>query len=218
MSLELASWITAIATALLAIGAGITAKFAWDALQKQSAGLKALGDQVSDQKDLTAKQAQLLTIQSNQVRLQQLQLDEQRKAAAKEAIVLSLQTDELKESLGQRRREAEERRRAQAAMIFLNQVPAPKPIEFGTKGGNAAAPKDLVTVVNSSGLPIYDAEAHWPAMSAQDNPGSHLFGTIMPDAKPERLVPKGAHASLWFRDAAGVKWVLKLNGHLDGQF
>jgi hypothetical protein len=133
-------------------------------------------------------------------------------------VVLGLQADELRESVEQRKREAGERRRAQAAMIFLNRRPgAGRPIEFGPVA-KKSPPVDLVTVVNSSSRPFYDAVLHWTATSLQDSPGSHRFGTIMPDATEKHEVPASADASLWFRDAAGVKWVLKTDGRLSEQW
>ena len=68
MSLEVATWVTAIATVVLAISASLRRKFAWDALQKQSAEVKAIEQQVSDQKDLAASQAEMLQLQAGELR------------------------------------------------------------------------------------------------------------------------------------------------------
>jgi hypothetical protein len=219
MSLLGATVLTAIATAVLALFAFVTAILAGLAFLKQSREVRAVEDQVADGQKVTRQQAKLLQVQTDQLKVQQDQFEAQRKFNAAQAVVLDLQASELRVSVEQRKREAGERRRVQAAMIFLNRGPAPTPIEFGKVGAEERPPMDQVAVVNSSSQPVYDAELHWPARSPQDSPGSHPFGTIMPGAAPKTyLVPKNAEAFLWFRDAAGVKWVLKTDGRLSEQW
>ena len=94
MSLDLSGEITAIATAVLAAFAIVTGIYAVRAFRKQS-------QEVSDQ-------ASMLQIQSEQ-------LAEQRKVNEEQIRVLALQAAELRESLDERKREAVERRNAQAA-------------------------------------------------------------------------------------------------------
>jgi len=76
MSLLGATVLTAIATLALAVFAFTTAIFAWLAFRKQSREVAAIERQVDDQKELTARQADLLKVQSDQLELQQRQFDE----------------------------------------------------------------------------------------------------------------------------------------------
>lgn len=105
MSVDLPGEITAIATAALAVFAILTAAFAILAFCKQS-------KEVSDQ-------ARMLKLQSEQ-------FSEQRKVNAEQIRVLTLQAAELSESLKERKREAAERRRAQAGRVFVSAEPKPQ--------------------------------------------------------------------------------------------
>ncbi len=96
MSLLLATQISAIATAVLAVFAILTTIYAVRAFRKQS-------QEVSDQ-------ASMLQVQSEQ-------LAEQRKVNAEQIGVLALQAAELRESLEQRQRDADEQRRSQATRV-----------------------------------------------------------------------------------------------------
>jgi hypothetical protein len=109
MTLLVATQITAVATAILAAGAIVTAVFAILAFRKQSAEVTTLQQQAEDQQKLTSQQAELLNIQSGQLELQRQGLGEQRKVNVKQAEVMDLQARELGESLKQRKDEAEER-------------------------------------------------------------------------------------------------------------
>lgn len=91
MSLEVAMWVTAAATVVLAAFAVVTAWFARKAFLKQSEEVAAIEQQVSDQKDLAASQAEML----------------------------GLQAGELRRAAAERDREALERRRAQAAGVYV---------------------------------------------------------------------------------------------------
>jgi hypothetical protein len=91
MSLLVATQITAVATAVLAAFAIITAGFAFLAFRKQSAEVATLQQQVKDQQDVTAKQTP----------------------------VLELHAKELQASLDQRKLEAAVQRRAQASQVFI---------------------------------------------------------------------------------------------------
>jgi hypothetical protein len=98
----IAATISAVATAVLAGFAIVTAKYARKAFEKQS-------QEVSDQADM--------------LDLQRRQLAEQEKTSAKQAVVLELQATELRESLEQRRRDMDERRRSQAVRVFVGAPP-----------------------------------------------------------------------------------------------
>jgi multidrug efflux pump subunit AcrA (membrane-fusion protein) len=94
---DIPTWITAIATMMLALFAIVTAYYARQAFFKQSQEVRAIEQQVKDQEELTRQQAELLKIQSSQLELQREQLDQQQ------------QVNE---------RDVAERRRAQAARVY----------------------------------------------------------------------------------------------------
>ena len=98
MSLLGATILTAIATVVLAVGAIITSVFAYLAFRKQSR-------EISDQAEM--------------LDLQRRQLAEQEKTNTEHVKVLTLQAEELRKSLRERERDADERRRAQASRVFL---------------------------------------------------------------------------------------------------
>ena len=87
--------ITAVATAVLAVFAIVTTAYARKAFLKQSQAVVAIEQQVSDQKDVTAQQAELIEIQSDRLEVLRAQLDDQRSASAKHAEALELQAAEL---------------------------------------------------------------------------------------------------------------------------
>src|SRR5712692_9860969 len=122
MSLIFATQLTAIATAALAVFAIVTAFYARQAFRRQSQEVAAIERQVTDQQELTKQQAELLKVQSGQLELQRQQLDDQRQANARQAEVLELQVSELRESLAERKREAELRHRDQAARVFISET------------------------------------------------------------------------------------------------
>lgn len=119
MSADLSGEITAIATAVLAVFAIVTAFYARQAFRKQSQEVSAVERQVKDQQELTMQQSELLKIQSGQLELQRQQLDHQRQVNAGQTEVLKLQADDLRESLTARQRAAEEQRKAQASKVFI---------------------------------------------------------------------------------------------------
>jgi hypothetical protein len=95
MSLLVAAQITAIATAILAVGAIVTAVLAYRALIKETQEVRAIERQVTDQQEFARRQSE----------------------------VLELQARELDESLAERKWEAEQRRIAQASRIFTGAAP-----------------------------------------------------------------------------------------------
>ena len=162
MSSDLSAEITAIATAVLAVFAIVTAFFARQAFRKQSQEVRAIERQVKDQHELTRQQAELLKVQSGQLELQRQQLDDQRKASTDQAKVLKLQADELRESLAARQRAAEEQRKAQASKVFIVEAEGlSRP-----PSGPPAIPFVVARAVNSSDQPVYDAEFYWRRGSA----------------------------------------------------
>ncbi|HVB41959.1 MAG TPA: hypothetical protein VNF47_04545 [Streptosporangiaceae bacterium] len=67
MSLLLATQITAVATAVLGVGAIITAIFAFLAFRKQSVEVTTLQDQISDQRKVNEQQTTVLKLQTNEL-------------------------------------------------------------------------------------------------------------------------------------------------------
>lgn len=214
MSVEVATWVSAIATVILAVFAMVTARYAKKAVEKQS-------QEVSDQ-------AKMLEIQGRQ-------LAEQEKTNAEQVKVLRLQSEELAESLDERKRDAERRRGAQASRVFISQVDGvhyPSVDLLNVVDGDdellGDEPEALtarVTVANTSDQPIYDAELRWHRGSAGHGfPNSQPLGTIMPGGEAERVrefpldTSMGVSgAVLRFRDAAGVIWMRRPDGGLTEQ-
>jgi hypothetical protein len=245
MSEIFAVQLTAVATAVLALFAIVTAWYARRAFLKQSREVAAIERQVADGQDLARQQAELLKVQSNQMELQREQLaaqaaandiqidasGQQAEAYARQAEVLELQAAELRESLAGRTRQAEQLRRAQAARVFLTEDP------FKGRGGRGMAaygesigvdprpPSVTATAHNTSDQPIYDAELYWRRGSAgHGDPNPEPVGTLLPGAthKSTRDFPPGTNlevsgAVLHFRDAAGTKWTRRPDGYLGEQ-
>jgi hypothetical protein len=103
MSLIFATQLTAIATAVLAVFAILTTIYAVRAFRKQS-------QEVSDQ-------ASMLKLQSERLEVYRTQIDEQREINDTRGKVLELQALEIRASLEQRERAADEERRSQAAKV-----------------------------------------------------------------------------------------------------
>jgi hypothetical protein len=187
MSVDLSGEITAIATAVLAVFAIVTAIYAIRAFRKQS-------QEVSDQ-------ANMLQVQSDQ-------LAEQRKVNEKQIKVLELQGQELGESLTERKREAEQRRRAQASRVFISE-------ERGASGSLVTA-----SVVNTSQQPVYNVIISWHLGHRPE--GQHYLTPLMPghEATDSRRAPPDTDptifgATAFFRDAAGMTWRTRPDGQLE---
>lgn len=103
--------------------------------------LRALRDQVAKEEKRSKKSEQLL----------REQLDEQRKGTAAQAVVLEAQAVDLRESFKERQREADERRRSQAAGVTAWLTNDEHPL-----GGRLLA----AVLSNQSGQPIYDVQAY----------------------------------------------------------
>jgi hypothetical protein len=206
-----------VPTWILAFGAGITAWYAIRAYSKQSREVDAIEQQVSDGQKVAEQQTKLLAIQSEQLELQRKQLDEQRKVDAEQLRVLVLQEQELRESLAERKREAVERRSAQAARVLI----VVKVVKITPKGFDTGFRLN-VTVVNASEqhLPIYRAALYWYSNGEPygvNNP--EFLGTVLEQEAVFRdfqpgLTPDGCGAVLTFRDAAGVDWIRQAEGGL----
>jgi hypothetical protein len=110
MSSDLSAETTAIATAVLAAFAIITAVVASLAFRKQS---KA----VEDSRKLIGQQGAMLQVQSERLEVYRTQVDEQRQINGTRLETLDLQAREIRASLDQRERVAEKERRSQAEKV-----------------------------------------------------------------------------------------------------
>ena len=131
-----------------------------------------------------------------------------------QASVLALQAAELRESLAERKREAVERRNAQASQVHIALKVVGKSRE--------SDPEIEATIVNASERqqPIYDVKLYWHlGPDGYGTPNPQLLGTILNWEKEpcRREFPRGADpaacgAALAFRDAFGVNWVKTPDG------
>jgi len=217
MSLLGATILTAVATAILAIGAIVTAVLAYPAFRRQSQEVHAIERQVADEQELTRQQAELIKVQTEQLTVLRAQLEDQRKASAAQAEVLELQATELRKSLEERVREAQRRVRAQAQLVFL--------AETRYKGRNAGpldskSPSITASIMNSSSLPIYEAQIYWWSDAGTHDPPKDL-GVIMPgrSASSTRTFEFSVDPGTWsadlvFRDADGIVFKRRADGYL----
>lgn len=191
MSADLSGEITAIATAVLAVLAIITAAFAILAFRKQTQEVGAIERQVKDQEELMQQQATLLEIQGRQLELQQKQFDQQ----------------------------ADERRRAQASRVFIWSESGydPSPID---EGDPPPEPGVIAHVRNTSEQPIYVLNIDWGPEKPRWMESTH-FPVLMPGDQKDPFQPIEHRNILKlapiarFRDAAGLHWILTPDGQLD---
>ena len=180
MSLIFATQLTAMATAVLAVFAIVTAWYARRAFLKQSQEVRAIEKQVTDQEALTRQQAELLKLQSGQLDLQREQLDDRRKANA-------LQAEELRESLAERARQRRLAEREQANAVEFAWWPSSHVLITGSAGGNANVQGAAVLVVrNASRRRIINVTC-WAATSGRP-------GLTLPAEKTGQLTETGSQA------------------------
>jgi hypothetical protein len=224
MSLLTATQVTAAATAVLAVFAIVTAVFAAAAFFKQREEVRTLQQEAKDQQALIEQQGELLKIQAGQLDIQRQQLDEQRAINEKQAEVAALQAQELRESLDERKHEADARRRAQASRVFIHEerLDADPRIPQASRTARGEQPQPVVVahVMNASQQPVYNVIISWHLGTMPK--GRHCLKALMPDAEDKDIqpVPPGAPpekfgAVAFFRDAAGVTWRTRPDGQLD---
>lgn len=187
MSLDLSGEITAIATAVLAVFAIVTAFYARQAFRKQSQEVSAIERQVTDQQELTRQQAELLQVQSSQLDLQRQQLDDQHM----------------------------ERRRAQASLVSI----------WTEWTGDSSHRVGTVHIENKSLQPIRNLFVFWdnepdPGDKCEFfsflGPGDRRDKTLaLPAPFPDPGDPAMVGVSMFFQDAAGVRWRIRRNGQLE---
>lgn len=190
MSLEVATWVTAVATVVLAFGAYATTVLAIRAFKQQ-------GKEVSDQ-------AELLRIQSEQ-------LAEDRKINAEQIRVLTLQAEELKQVAGDRERDAQERHRAQALQVYTWETrEGAEPTEIVAHVRNTS--QQPIYDVQLHWWPEPD-----PNDTDDEETSATLIGDLMPGTEynePADELGPYACSAISFRDRAGVWWQTMPNGRL----
>jgi hypothetical protein len=123
-------------------------------------------------------------------------------------------------------RQADERRREQAARIYVtaNLLPGNK-ASAGTEavaGRGARTPVLAAAVHNTSGQPVYDVRVHWVDLDSGTQAGAEdELGTIGPGEQrridrtvPGTVAPADFTLVAYFRDAAAFRWTLTPAGHL----
>jgi hypothetical protein len=156
---------------------------------------------------------------------QSKQLQDQITLNKEQTGVLKLQARELDESLTERKREREERHRAQASRVFIWQGRGPilsgppAALARGANGGGSV----VAHVVNTSEQPIYDVIIGWFNGDHPENP-VHLDKPIMPGDEysatitvPLKRDPERYEATAHFRDATKVNWRIWTDGRIEEQ-
>lgn len=214
--------LTAAGTVVLAAFAIVTARYARKAFREQSKEVAAIERQVSDGQELARQQAALLEVQAGQLEVLRAQLEDQRKASAAQAEVLELQGADLRESLEERKREAEDRRQAQAAQVSA-WFAWDRVLDALIPGDDWGA-----TVRNASGLPIFDLRIGFDWISEQPGGQGWVASPHGSLPQPIRILPPGSTrhfqipaqvrsqdprcddeviaVSITFTDAAGNRW------------
>jgi hypothetical protein len=150
--------------------------------------------------------------------------------SARQAEVLELRASEFRESLDQRKREAELQHRDQATRMFIGETRQDpergQPAEFYLRQGKpSVGPAVLAYVKNTNNRPVYEAELRWHRGSkghGKPNP-EPLRSLVLGDEKVAvREFPPGTNLAasgtvLRFRDAAGVIWIRRPDGGLTEQ-
>jgi hypothetical protein len=202
MSVAFATQLTAVATLALALLALATAVLAFMAWGKQSREVR--------------DQAEMLRVQSEQ-------LAEARKVNAEQIRVLGLQAEEFRQAAADPERDLQERRRAQAAMVYMWTAPAHVAVD-----GVGSPEMTLEAYVrNTSPQPIYDVQFTWQIITADRRKivgGTECEAPLMPLAMSSARAPRTpgvlvdrpyADAAVTFRDRAGVWWRTEPSGHLE---
>jgi uncharacterized protein YoxC len=207
MSLTVATWIGAIATVVLALGAIVTVYYARKAFREQAEEVRTLKSQLEEQ--------------SREAGLLERQIRQQQDFNELQAPVLALQAKELDESLGERQRDREQRRRAQVSRVFMWET---RGFDIWTdKPGTDSVEPLTAHVKNTSEQPIYDLAISWRAAGVPCGVPDQL-GVLNPgeSAQATREVPGSVSATpekfdavALFRDRERTWWRARPDGILD---
>lgn len=197
MSLIFATQLTAVATAVLAAFAIITAWYARKAFRKQSQEVAAIERQVADEQELTRQQADLLKVQSEQLELQRRQFE----------------------------RDQDERRRSQAGKVFV-WTERGYDERFPDAAASGDHDTLTLYVTNTSQQPVYDLAISWLLGDAPwETGGKDVESVLMPGSQwgvTRHLPPflpltaggRRYSGTARFRDASGVRWLMTPDGQL----
>jgi uncharacterized membrane-anchored protein YhcB (DUF1043 family) len=211
--LTVPTWLTAIFTGILAVGAIVTAVFAILAFRRQADELITLQNQARDS--------------SAQLDLQRAQMAEQRAVNVAQVEVLTLQGQELAQSLAERKAAAEDARSAQAAKVTA---------WFGYRDRKVDPSGAGAVIRNASDLPVLDVRVffHWvnersdgswtsanrggPVERVRVIAPEHQFFVEMPQEIRDMTTEVNDQVyvvSIEFTDAAGQRWVRDPHGGLE---
>jgi hypothetical protein len=137
------------------------------------------------------------------------QLKDQQEVNREQVGVLRLQSDDLKESLVERKREADERRRAQAETVDVTWA-----AKKSTRGDERWPDmKSLVTVTNGSRRPIRDVHCHTYEPDVDGD--NHAIRAALELIYCGELIPDpagGSFATLPKREVLMPRWIPALRG------
>jgi hypothetical protein len=144
-------------------------------------------------------------------------------AFRKQSKEVGLLQDQVETERTEREREADERRRAQAARVYVTELFSRGRPAIPDSTVPASSPSVTVTVHNTSGQPIYDLRIHWVTWDPVRQAGLEgRLGTLGPGEKvgtPRDLPPDASIGQCttvaYFRDAAGARWTLAPTGQLE---
>jgi hypothetical protein len=191
MTLTGATVFIGIATSVLAVGSWIAAVYAIRAYRKQAEEVRTIKDE-----------------------------------AVKRGELIDQQTEVLKEQKQWFIDEHTERRRAQACMVFITTEAGPDPRRTEEQLDKGVPWHEGVTahVKNTSAQPVYDLTIDWRQGTASWGepdcvsvliPGAQEDRTrIYPEELPANVDPAVFSAVARFRDAGGVKWLIRPDGNL----
>ena len=200
--MTVATWVLAVATVLLAAGAIVTVYYARRAFLDQAAELSELRKQGEDQHKVNEKQV----------------------------TVLELQTRELSESLDERKRQAEEQRRAQAETIDLTWDAMPGSSMVVVINGSRRPIRSVTCVVYPESSDLTLPPASWgemfPPTRERDgwtlrdttDDGPQIIYALRAGGRAGFAFPRPRHAlreaEVQFNDDAGLRWALNNELHL----
>src|SRR5260370_150316 len=159
--------------------------------------------------------------QSQEVGLLQQQLDDQRQINARQAEVAELQAQELRDSLDERKRDAAARKRAQASRVFLSEYRSDPRAEIkhpASDGIVVQAENTSEQPIYDVEFRWHRGSAPWgePDCFRQMLPGERRDSNrMLPADLPDYVDRSVFGAVLRFRDASGVLWLRRPGGELN---
>jgi hypothetical protein len=189
---DIPTWITAIATIGLLIGAIVTARYAIKAFQAQS-------DQLAEQRELNKEQTTVLRLQANELRasLDQRKREEaeQRRAQASRVFIETVTGPDFRIPQTQRAIDGLTHELATARITNSSQQPI-YDVTIGWRKGTAPwGEPDRVPVVMPTAVADFDRALPTDLPSGVDR---SLFSAVVR-----------------FRDTSGVRWLLRPDGQFD---